>query len=764
MPRVAATKPHLSFIKGYITEVSPLSTPEDIAYDILNTVINRDGSVQRRLGVDYESGYDIDPVQLANEPPEDDAARYAFPIWEWANVRNEGDKSYYVVQFGGYLYVFRAYESSISSSLVSSIDISSFATSGNFYNAKITPIWGQSVKGKFVVTGKYLDSFYLEESSAGAISATPITIKIRDFSGVDDGLELTDRYTGATLPANRRYNLQNSGWPNAFDVWANEAGSSYTAATNTIDYTYSSMGVYPSLTDTFSFFIESSPSSNTVNDAYNPFIINRKFLSTGVSAAGHYLLDLFDQDRPSASGISGVTKTTEQDFRFRLSAYYQGRVFFAGVDSDNVEPGLYFSQTLVEFGNIGKCYSINDPTDPFLPDALDTDGGFIPLSEAGKINYLGVSNNRLVVGAESGIWIISGGEQAFTPSNYQVNKLSSVNFLGGYSAIEVNSIIYFFGYNAIYSIGPNDFGNLVVTNLSVSTVQSYYDNISQPAKEFANGVHDRVNNIIWWFYSSSTDGVTGRYYYDAALVYDLNLGAFYKHTFSSLETDTPYIAGAIPTSSLGTSSSLYDVISGTDNVVRGTDDVVANIATPVSGGATPSLKLLTVVPGQGTSTKNITFSEINSRTFKDWYTADSTGVDYTSYAETWFENLGDFGRNKQAISLQTMFQITEDGFEDDGSGNIVLSNQSGCKLTSKWDYSNSAYSNRWHVIEDIYRLKDLYVAEDVSDPFNYGYLVNQNKISIRGMGKVLQYRFESLSGKDFHLLGWVTDYAVNSRS
>lgn len=760
MPRAAATKPHLSFIKGYITEVSPLSTPEDIAYAIDNLVVNRDGSVQRRLGLDYEVGKSLTP---ATEITDDDSSRAAIPVWEWSNVRNEGEKSYYVVQFGSYLYVFRAYESTVSTSLVASLDYSSFVTSGNFFNAKINPFWGQSVQGKFILTQKYCDPLYLEEDASGVITLNTITVQIRDYKKLDDGLTDTDR---STINNTRRYNLQNGGWSTSFDVWDNEGGSSYTtnSPANTIDYTFSKKGVYPSLTDTFSFFIQSSPSNNAVNDAFNPFIIGRKFLSTGVSPRGHYVLDLFNQDRITASGLTGVQNTTEADVRFRLSSYYQGRVFFAGADSDSIEPGLYFSQTVDDFDKVGKCHSINDPTDPFNSDALDTDGGFIPLPEAGKINYLGVSNNKLVIGAEKGVWVVSGGDRVFTPSGYIIEKISSANFLAPYSAVEVNSIIYFFGYNALYSVGPNDFGNLVVTNLSIPTIQTYYDGISQNAKEFAHGVHDRVNNIIWWFYSSTTDGVTDRYYYDSALVFDINLQAFYKHSFSSLATNTPYVAGAVPTSTLGVSTSQYDVVVDGDNLVSGTDEVIANIATPTSGGATPSLKLLTVVPGTTSGYKNITFSELSSRTFYDWSTADGTGVTYSSYAETFFENLGDFGRDKQAVQLQTMFQVTEDGFEDDGAGNIILSNQSGCKLTAKWDYSNSSASNRWSVVDNIYRFNDLYVAADVSDPFDYGYLVQQNKISVRGRGKVLQYKFESVDGKDLHLLGWTTEYAINSRA
>jgi len=46
-----------SFVKGLITEASPLTFPENASIDEQNFVLNRDGSRSRRLGIDYESLY-----------------------------------------------------------------------------------------------------------------------------------------------------------------------------------------------------------------------------------------------------------------------------------------------------------------------------------------------------------------------------------------------------------------------------------------------------------------------------------------------------------------------------------------------------------------------------------------------------------------------------------------------------------------------------------------------------------------------------------
>jgi len=53
MARTKANKLYRTFVKGLVTEASPLTYPEDTSYDELNTILSRKGSRTRRLGQAY---------------------------------------------------------------------------------------------------------------------------------------------------------------------------------------------------------------------------------------------------------------------------------------------------------------------------------------------------------------------------------------------------------------------------------------------------------------------------------------------------------------------------------------------------------------------------------------------------------------------------------------------------------------------------------------------------------------------------------------
>ena len=55
--RAAANKEYNSFVRGLITEASPLTYPENASIDEENFILNRNGSRRRRQGIDYESSY-----------------------------------------------------------------------------------------------------------------------------------------------------------------------------------------------------------------------------------------------------------------------------------------------------------------------------------------------------------------------------------------------------------------------------------------------------------------------------------------------------------------------------------------------------------------------------------------------------------------------------------------------------------------------------------------------------------------------------------
>lgn len=51
-----------TFVRGLITEASPLNYPANASIDEVNFELNRDGTRQRRLGMDFEDGYAFHPA------------------------------------------------------------------------------------------------------------------------------------------------------------------------------------------------------------------------------------------------------------------------------------------------------------------------------------------------------------------------------------------------------------------------------------------------------------------------------------------------------------------------------------------------------------------------------------------------------------------------------------------------------------------------------------------------------------------------------
>lgn len=67
MPKISSDKKYLPFVKGLITEASPLAYPEGATLDEDNVVITRSGERERRLGLRLDTdGVWITPVSSYN--------------------------------------------------------------------------------------------------------------------------------------------------------------------------------------------------------------------------------------------------------------------------------------------------------------------------------------------------------------------------------------------------------------------------------------------------------------------------------------------------------------------------------------------------------------------------------------------------------------------------------------------------------------------------------------------------------------------------
>src|SRR5688500_18150895 len=107
MTQQSTNKNYHTFVKGIITEAGPLTFPENASLDEENCVLNRDGSRQRRLGMDFELNFVLHNITL-----EDDDALSCF-LWE--NAANSAAYQFAVVHAGQRLLIFDANANSVSS-------------------------------------------------------------------------------------------------------------------------------------------------------------------------------------------------------------------------------------------------------------------------------------------------------------------------------------------------------------------------------------------------------------------------------------------------------------------------------------------------------------------------------------------------------------------------------------------------------------------------------------------------------------------------
>jgi hypothetical protein len=291
-------------------------------------------------------------------------------------------------------------------------------------------------------------------------------------------------------------------------------------------------------------------------------------------------------------------------------------------------------------------------------------------------------------------------------------------------------------------------GRFKADNISITTIQSFYNDISAIAKENAVGYYEEQENRIRWLFSSDEDYAGSNYLnrYNRELVFDLTLQSFYPNTISPLASDSPYCSGYAPVPTFSNQTGDNAVVAGNDTVeVVSEDEVIVAGAETINRVEIP-LFLIT----KGTT---FSFATYNNTTFTDWVSADDVGVDYLSYLNTGYDTMGDLMRQKQTPYVVAHFDRTEDGFTDVG-GMLVPDNQSSCNLQAQWSWSDSSGSGKWGSTNQIYRYRRLYTPDSAEDDYDWGESVITTKNKIRGRGKVLSLYFTSTTGKDMRLLGW----------
>lgn len=703
MPRQAATAIDNNFVGGFVTQATGLASPGNALFDQDNVIVSERAILSRRFGFDFENNF----VQKTLTETEKVKVTYY-----WKNAGGDGNSNLVVQQNGDTLYFYASGFSSLSAGIsANTVTLSSFQSAGSTSdNLNQNECQFSTGLGYLFVVHPYCDPFYvLYDPTAGTFTSSIITMQIRDVTGILEAALVDNR--PATNVDTHNYNLFNQGWDAA------KIATMHTALSTT----------YPSNADVWWIFKDST-------NVFNPttMLANN---SRGSTAApkGFFRLNPWSTGRAAtALAQAGITVTlsnadeTSGTVRPSATEFHAGRVFYSGVNAIKYNSRIYFSKIVQQPTDFGACMADDDPTSETLFDFLPSDGGIIAIPQAGTIFKLISLGPTLLVFGANGVWAISGSiGVGFSATDYTVSRISETRSISGTSFVVAEDTVAWWNNTGI-NIVKQDKQGLSVTSMTNEKIKDYYNDIPNTSKRFARGMYNpRTHTIQWLFRQADFASISETYAFDSVLNFNTLVGAFYTWSLPSttvLTNSIVFIEGA-------------GSLTGSDNVVDNTATlVVDNLANQVitfgfsRTTVTSTTKFLVYAGGK------YTFAECFNVIYKDWTQYVVGGEDYTSFGTTW-----DRVKTQGERNFQTNYIFI---FSDLGDG------ENSYNFQAQWNYGSTGNSGRWSQTQ---RVDHLVTDFDVA----------RKKLKARGTGSAVKYKFSSVSGKPFNIIGWSTYDTAN---
>lgn len=688
-----------TFIKGLVTEAGELTFPENASIDELNCDLRRDGSRRRRLGAELEGSYVLSSFTMSNMS--------VVTTDNWENVGGQAGLEFLVIQVGS---VLRFYHKSTlpysSHQETASVDLSPYEVAGGVGAANAQCQFA-TINGALVVASPAINTIYVQRNNTtGVLTVNQLTFYTRDFDWLGDKRSYAT--STATTIQTRAYDTYNSGWT--------------TAAKTTY-------GSWPALTHPW--FSGKDTSGN-----FSAAEWDKVYGGSSLLGNGHFLLNFFNKDRTTASGVSGIATEIETS-RFKAVASFAGRVFYSGLESAKNSGAILFSRTIENLTELGDCYQQNDPTSEEISDLLDTDGGVIRIPNAVNIKKLYARGPELFVFAENGVWKISGVDNIFRATDYAISFVTPIGIQSASSFIEAEGLPFWWSLTGIHTLSADaSVGVEQEQNLSITTIQSFLDKISSDAKARVTGIYDKVNKKVYWAYPNNGEQKTTKL--NNFIILDIPLQAFYPWKVSDNSHD---VVGLAFYRGFGSDTLELDVVQGSDDIVQGTDDVVSIQLSDFTTGD-PAIVLIV----RDLSTNKLTMGGFTNSAFLDWETKD-----YSSYAVAGHEFFGDLMLDKTSPYIEVYMRSTETGWTGSEATGYDLVRPSGILVSPYWDFSKTPAT----APQQGYRFAQMPVVNpnDLTQT-NIPETVVHTRLKLRGKGKTVRLRFDSETGKDFVLLGY----------
>lgn len=706
-----------TFVKGLITERTELTFPADASVDELNCDLRRDGSRRRRLAAKVEDSRVLSSFTVSTST--------RFHTGGWENVGGQSGLEFLVLQVGSTLRFYNKSDLPYSShEIAETVNLSSYEVAGGVGAANANCQFA-SINGALVVSSPAINTIYIQRNnSTGALTTTQISFRIRDFEWLGDKSTYTTEIATGSASTARKYDTANAGW----------SGTKGTAA-------LSAYGAYPPLTLPWY-------AGKDASGVFSKTEWQNIFSGTSLIGNGTYILNFFNKDRSAASGIAGITTDIETS-RFKSVESFAGRIFYAGLESAKNSGVILFSRQIETLSELGECFQVNDPTSEDVSDLLDTDGGVVRIPDAVNIQYLYAFGATLFIFAENGVWSINGVDNVFRATEYSLRRVSYTGMLTAGSFVEAEGIPFWWSKTGIHTLQFDEVsGNPTEQNISLPTIQTFWDEIGSNARSLVQATYDRLNKKIYWAYPNAAEPNANKL--NNLLILDIPLGAFYPWKVSDEASSTDYIMALVVYSGYGSDELVLDVVLPTgDDVVQGSDDIVSTQLSDFATGDPATVLLI-----RDGATGKLTMGTFSGKSFLDWGTTN-----YLSFAEAGYDFISDVVRQKNSPYIVTYMRVTEEGWESTESGYEPI-RPSSLLVSSYWDFSTTASS----VSQQAYRYKQTPIVNpgDLTD-FGYPDTVISSRLKLRGRGRSVRLRFESEQGKDFLLLGYGVINAVNQR-
>lgn len=763
------------FTAGLITDASPLTYPENSSAVDINMELNSDGSRQRAIGMDYEDDF----VNISTNVSIAATQAIGKNFFRWENVGGDPDKTIICIQFSNQVKFFDGDSTPLSAGLIGTKDFTGSPTNQRFSFA--------CVDGSLVIASG-VSTVTIVVYNSGVLTYSTDIIRVRDFFGVEDKEGAVDLTIGggvsrrpAAFPPEHCYNLRNQGYALPRIDANNENLTDPILAFRVAHTAIKGVERYPSNSDNVIGYLYPDPNDTNDRNSKRYFASDsvKNPIGTARAAQGYFIIDILNRGTSRLAEIVRLMGAYGE-LAFNVTVLPQdrtvggatvvgefaGRVWYGGfggeiIDGDAKSPQLSsyiaFSQLVNNPSMITQCYQVGDPTSDEEPDILATDGGYIRLNNAYGICALINLGKSLMICSANGIWRLYGSnDSGFSATEYSVEKITDKGVRGPSSIVQVENTLLYWSDDGIYWLKQNQFGDWGSENQTQQRIQKFYNNIPIEDKVGAVGVYDGFQRKIRWTYQNNLFSIQQQ----KELVLDVNLNAFYeRHIAEVTSGGVPVMVGGFNTNVFQLAALTDNVVVEGDNVVIGSDQVVNTITVRYDNKSL--FEVAYVVVTGITPVLTYTFGSYRDREFTDWKSFNGTGVDAVSTLVTGTSTGGDSMRYKQIPYFFMQMRRTEDGFEEDLSGDFVPIHQSSCLVQSQWDWSNSANSNKWSDPFQVYRYSRVYFPANINDTFDNGYEIITTKNKLRGRGRSIGFKFVSSPKKEMHIYGWALPITVN---